>query len=201
MTTSPNGIPSSERSDRPMPSGGTPLNERRQGAPADISSMGTGGSLQDRLREQDGDLPASSRTVRQAVGSDAERVHGPRGGSFASAERFVREHPLLVLAGTAAVGAAVAVALSRRSPRAEERSWTRDLSRYSDDVQRAVRSEIRSVMNDDRVNRLVNSIPTADVSKAVAPWLTQLVEAFTSAKDQARRTVADTAQTVHDKLS
>jgi hypothetical protein len=199
--SSPNGIPSSERHDKPMPSSGTPLHERRPGSPADLSSMGAG-SPQYRSSAQDGDLPASSRTVRQSVGGESERVHEPHGGSsFASLERFVRDHPVLVLAGTAAVGAAVAVALSRRSPRGQERSWSRDLSRYSDDVQRAVRSEIRSVMNDDRVNRLVNAIPTADVSKAVAPWLAQLVEAFTSAKDQAKRTVADSAQTVHDKLS
>lgn len=51
------------------------------------------------------------------------------------------------------------------------------------------------------MRQLVNALPTAEVSKAMSPWIAQVMEAMTAVRSQARTTVADTAQTVHDRLS
>lgn len=149
-------------------------------------------------------------SARSAMGNAAESMSEATDQAMAAGkdglamvEDFVKANPIPVLVGTAAAGALIAlmIANKNRSRRSEAQRWVKEMSRYTDDVQHALRREMRSALNDERVNRLVNALPTAEVSKAVTPWIAQVVEALTSAKDQAQSAVASAAGKVHDKLS
>lgn len=146
---------------------------------------------------------ATVSNAAESVGEATDKAIAAGKDGFAAIEDFVKANPIPVLVGTAAAGALIALLIANkgRSRRSEARNWVKEMSRYTDDVHHALRREMRSALNDERVSRLVSSIPTAEVSKAVSPWIAQAIEALTSAKDQAQATVANAAGKVHDKLS
>ena len=143
-----------------------------------------------------GKVSTAASSAGETISDAADRAM--ESDTFKAVEDFVRANPIPVLIGTAAAGAVIAMAFAnRKSSRGSQRQIVNDMSRYTDDLRR----EMRSLINEDRLSKLINSVPTAEVSKAMSPWIAQLMEAMSAAKSQAKKTVADTAQTVHDKLS
>lgn len=167
----------------------------------DTSDQDTLNGLADTARAKMHDvrdsLSSAAENAGETVSDSAGKALDTGRDALSAIEDFVRANPVAALVGTAAAGALIAMALSNRGGRSSERKVVRDISRYSDDLRR----EMRQLVNEDRISKLVNSLPTAEVSKAMSPWIAQAVEALTSAKSQAKKAVADTAQTVHDRLS
>lgn len=159
---------------------------------------GLADSARDKLHDVRDSLTSAAESASETMSDAAGRAADTGRDALGAIEDFVRANPLTAIVGTAAAGAIIAMALSNRGGgRSSQRTIMRDMSRYSDDLRR----EMRQLVNEDRISKLVNALPTAEVSKAVSPWIAQVMEAMTAAKGQAKKAVADTAQTVHDRLS
>lgn len=166
-------------------------------------------SLQGAVHAAGEAMQNAADTTRSAMSSAAESVGDAAGKAYeaskdglAAVEDFVKANPIPVLVGTAAAGALLALLVANRGrSRSGARGVLRDMARYTDDAQSNLRREVRSMLNEERINRIVNAIPSQDISKAAAPWISQIIEALTATKDQAQAAVANAAGKVHDKLS
>lgn len=159
--------------------------------PAD---MGAGSAAQP-LEKVQAKAAEVAESVSNTVGQAAEKATETTQDLWRNVESYVRANPIPVLIGTAAAGAIVALALSRNS-RSGKHRWMSDMARYSDDAQRAVRREMRAIASEERLNKIVNALPAADVSKTVAPFIGQLLESVAAAGSQAREAVSKTVQAV-----
>lgn len=112
---------------------------------------------------------------------------------YASVERYIKENPVPVAIGVATAGALVAILLTSRqsTSRSMQRKWLKEFNRYSDDVRRTVRAEVRNLNANGGLSGLAGMLPEQDVKRFLAPWIEQAVRIVSGAKDSVEAAVKD----------
>lgn len=133
--------------------------------------------------EEQSDYQSASRTAAE-TGDDLQALMSD---AFKKTEDFIKANPIPVAIGVAATGALIALALTSRKP--TERDWMRAMKRQTDDIARTVKSEARRLSNTDTAETLSRMLSHADVQKTVQPWVNQLFDLVTTARDRTNAAV------------
>lgn len=121
--------------------------------------------------------PTTSADVGQSVGQQVANTKD-------SVLKIIENNPTLALAGFAAFGAIVALAVvpKREAPSSVTRKLRRDLARHTSELRRTVRQELRDSGLDTRVNSLSNTLASIDWKPYVKPYLDQAISLADDAK-------------------
>lgn len=105
--------------------------------------------------------------------------------------KLIEENPTLALAGFAALGAIVALAVvpKREAPSSVTRKLRRDLARHTSELRQTVRQELRDSGLDTRVNNLSNSLASIDWRPYIKPYLDQALSLADDAKTRIQSAV------------
>lgn len=113
-------------------------------------------------------------------------------GSTPSLSQLVADNPTLAIAGCAALGAIVALAVMNRreAPNSVTRRLRRDLAGYSSELRRTVRDELRESGLQSRLDSVGNTIASIDWK----PYIKPLVDQAVALADEAKSRLATVAK-------
>jgi ElaB/YqjD/DUF883 family membrane-anchored ribosome-binding protein len=106
--------------------------------------------------------------------------------AVAKAEAFVRENPMTALAGVAAAGAIIAMAVAKKSqPAALDRRLANELNRHTEEISRAIRRNANALSNSDTAQAIETFL--SRMASKVGDTVSKLPENVSNAAAELRK--------------